>query len=458
MAFRLLQEGYRLATATEPLRAGGRDYPRGTLLARVERNPASLHERVAALAKELGVAVTTADTAYVDKGNVGPGSEEVVSLQGAEGRAHRGRRGRADLLRGDFLSAGQGHGRGVRADERRRFQEHAHGGFQRADPARWQRQALCGGVRQGRRRKAQGLVQGRRHPDLRRRRGGVRGGQESRSHRLAGRRRGHCSPSRTTTPTTTRTRTKRRRRRQTPADKDQKPEGQKAAPWTRPPIPTRKARPTEAPAATKKPGDKPADEVRRQPRPKGTQGGFDRRKIPLAVPGAIFRATVNRDHFLTYGYERDTLPVLVDTDQFLTLTQARGERADLPGAPDGNAEPAVVAAGGFHLAGQHGKTHARHGGGGRGTARRRARDPHRQRPELPDALARLRPGFGSTACSTRRRSTARGTDAGLFWPLAHPHDGLLKPCTISARPAPARCSSSAISANFRPASVPAPPC
>ena len=81
MAFRLLQEGYRLATSTEPLRAGGRDYPRGTLLARVERNPASLHERVAALAKEFGVVVTTADTAYVDKGNVGPGSEEVVSLK-----------------------------------------------------------------------------------------------------------------------------------------------------------------------------------------------------------------------------------------------------------------------------------------------------------------------------------------------------------------------------------------
>ncbi len=55
MAFRLLQEGYRLATSTEPLRAGGRDYPRGTLLARVERNPASLHERVTALAKECGV-------------------------------------------------------------------------------------------------------------------------------------------------------------------------------------------------------------------------------------------------------------------------------------------------------------------------------------------------------------------------------------------------------------------
>ena len=39
------------------------------------------------------------------------------------------------------------------------------------------------------------------------------------------------------------------------------------------------------------------------------------------MPGAIFRAAVNRDHFLTYGYERDALPVLVDTDQFLTPTR-----------------------------------------------------------------------------------------------------------------------------------------
>ena len=81
MAFRLLQEGYHLATATEPLRAGGRDYPRGTLLARVERNPASCTSASTTLATEFGVPVTTADTAYVDQGNVGPGSEEVVSLK-----------------------------------------------------------------------------------------------------------------------------------------------------------------------------------------------------------------------------------------------------------------------------------------------------------------------------------------------------------------------------------------
>ena len=81
LAFRLLQDGYRLATCTETMRAGGKDYPRGTLLARVERNPASLHERVATLAREFGVPVAAVDTAYVDQGNAGPGSEEVISLQ-----------------------------------------------------------------------------------------------------------------------------------------------------------------------------------------------------------------------------------------------------------------------------------------------------------------------------------------------------------------------------------------
>ena len=50
------------------------------------------------------------------------------------------------------------------------------------------------------------------------------------------------------------------------------------------------------------------------------------------MPGAIFQAKVNRDHFLTYGYERDTLPVLVDTDQFLTPTRRGANVLTFPAA------------------------------------------------------------------------------------------------------------------------------
>lgn len=47
LAARLLQEGFNISVATEPFRADDRAYPRGTIIARVERNPATLHERVA---------------------------------------------------------------------------------------------------------------------------------------------------------------------------------------------------------------------------------------------------------------------------------------------------------------------------------------------------------------------------------------------------------------------------
>ena len=49
VAARLLHEGFNLAVTTEPFRSGGREYPRGTIIARVERNPPALHERIAAL-------------------------------------------------------------------------------------------------------------------------------------------------------------------------------------------------------------------------------------------------------------------------------------------------------------------------------------------------------------------------------------------------------------------------
>jgi len=81
LALRLLQEGFRIATSARPLRAGGRDFPRGSFIARVERNPEALHARVAALARTSGVNVLAVNSAYTDRGDTGVGSENVVSLQ-----------------------------------------------------------------------------------------------------------------------------------------------------------------------------------------------------------------------------------------------------------------------------------------------------------------------------------------------------------------------------------------
>jgi len=77
----LEREGYRVAVATQPLRADGRTWPRGTFLARVQRNPATLHDRIAVLGPANGVAVTAIQSAFADSGNVGTGSDPITSLQ-----------------------------------------------------------------------------------------------------------------------------------------------------------------------------------------------------------------------------------------------------------------------------------------------------------------------------------------------------------------------------------------
>ncbi len=81
LALALEGEGFKLAVALKPLRVDGRTYGRGTFVARVQRNPATLHDRVAALAPALGVAVTSAQSALPDTGDVGIGSSDVAALQ-----------------------------------------------------------------------------------------------------------------------------------------------------------------------------------------------------------------------------------------------------------------------------------------------------------------------------------------------------------------------------------------
>ncbi len=81
LALRLLQEDYRVAVAVKPIRAEGREWPRGTFVLRVNRNPASLHARIETLAREFGVEVTAASTGFGDVGSGGLGSEYIVNVK-----------------------------------------------------------------------------------------------------------------------------------------------------------------------------------------------------------------------------------------------------------------------------------------------------------------------------------------------------------------------------------------
>ena len=137
--------------------------------------------------------------------------------------------------------------------------------------------------------------------------------------------------------------------------------------------------------------------------------GFDRRKIPLPVPGAILRAQLNLDHFLTYGYDQPTLPVLVDTDQFLTPTKRGANVVTFPAAPaDGKDAPPLRLSGFVWpdnterlIRGTAAVVEEPLGDG--------PRHPHRQRPEFASCSGTPRPACGSTACSTHPRSTATTT-------------------------------------------------
>jgi hypothetical protein len=81
LVYRLLREDFKLAVATRTLNAGGRDWPRGTVVARVSRNPEKLHERIADLVKETRVTVTAVNTGFTEAGDVSVGAETVVSLR-----------------------------------------------------------------------------------------------------------------------------------------------------------------------------------------------------------------------------------------------------------------------------------------------------------------------------------------------------------------------------------------
>jgi hypothetical protein len=80
LVYALEREGYNVAVSLRPLVADGHAFPRGTFVARLQRNPATLADRITALAAPLGVPLTAVASAFADTGNTGTGSDAVVSL------------------------------------------------------------------------------------------------------------------------------------------------------------------------------------------------------------------------------------------------------------------------------------------------------------------------------------------------------------------------------------------
>src|SRR5436190_21316776 len=68
LALALEAEDFKLAVTRQPILIGGRTYPRGTSVARVQRNEGRLHDRIAALGPALGVPVFSLQTAFPDTG------------------------------------------------------------------------------------------------------------------------------------------------------------------------------------------------------------------------------------------------------------------------------------------------------------------------------------------------------------------------------------------------------
>jgi hypothetical protein len=80
LAFRLLDQGYNVAVATQPIEAGGRTWARGAYVVRAGRNDATLAGRLDSLARAADVEVTGLESGYPASGQYGIGSESTVSL------------------------------------------------------------------------------------------------------------------------------------------------------------------------------------------------------------------------------------------------------------------------------------------------------------------------------------------------------------------------------------------
>ena len=81
MVMRMMQNGMKVAVATRQLNAGGRNWPAGTFVVRISRNPETVHDRIATMAREMGVNVVAVNSGYAEEGDLSVGGEGVYSLK-----------------------------------------------------------------------------------------------------------------------------------------------------------------------------------------------------------------------------------------------------------------------------------------------------------------------------------------------------------------------------------------
>jgi hypothetical protein len=82
LAYHLLNEGFRVSSAMMPVEADSKSFSRGTYIVRVARNDTTLHARIDQLARESGVDVVGVNSAFTSAGGqFGIGSEEIADLK-----------------------------------------------------------------------------------------------------------------------------------------------------------------------------------------------------------------------------------------------------------------------------------------------------------------------------------------------------------------------------------------
>lgn len=283
LALRLLAEGFKLAVATRQLNAGGRDWPAGTLLARTSRNPAALHDRIGVLAREAGAQVFAVNSAYSEQGDTGVGSESIASLKQPRVAVVWDEATSPTAYGATWYAFEQSYGL--------KFTPVTVAAIKSADLSKFNVIVLPDG--------SAGAYQSLLGKDgIDKLKSWVQAGNV-----LVGAGGAAALFARKDVALTS--------SRLVGADEDS-PASSAPAPA---PAPAGQAsasnatenKPSEKRAeAETRPEQKPADKPQEKPKP----------KEPLAVPGAAFRAKINRDHFLSYGYDADAIAVLMDGNSF----------------------------------------------------------------------------------------------------------------------------------------------
>ena len=263
LALKLLAEGARVAVATKPLVADNVTYPRGTFVVRVQRNDSSLHARMTRLAEANGVAVTAVRSAFADTGAVGTGSPSVETVHAPK----------ILLLAGDGINQTSFGSvwHYLEVELQQQVTPITPRGLGRVDLAAYNVLIIPDG-------NATRLGDQLTDATLRKLAQWVRDGGDlitTGESSLLGSKRGlELSTVKAV------------------GDDDKKPEG-------------KEGRDTTVSTASL-----PAPPL---VSPEATAG-----KTPETLPGSIFRATLDRTHWITYGYERDELAVFLDGNTFFT--------------------------------------------------------------------------------------------------------------------------------------------